>query len=63
MGEQRRSFCRICAAACGIVVEVEGDRVVGIAAFRTGLAERGGIGDNGDPAGGPAGGADGQPLA
>lgn len=31
MGEQRRSFCRICAAACGIVVEVEGDRVVGVA--------------------------------
>jgi anaerobic selenocysteine-containing dehydrogenase len=31
VGEQRRSFCRICAAACGIVVEVEGDRVVGVA--------------------------------
>jgi anaerobic selenocysteine-containing dehydrogenase len=31
MGEQRRSYCRICAAACGIVVEVEGDRVVGVA--------------------------------
>ena len=27
----------------------EGDRVVGIAAFREGLAERGAMGDNGDP--------------
>jgi len=32
----------------------EGDRVVGIAAFREGLAERGGIGDNGGPDAGPA---------
>jgi DNA gyrase subunit A len=30
----------------------EGDRVVSIAAFRAGLAERGSIGDNGDPDGG-----------
>jgi DNA gyrase subunit A len=30
----------------------EGDRVVAIAAFRAGLAERGSIGDNGDPDGG-----------
>ena len=29
MGE-RRSFCRICAAACGIVVTVVGDRVTGV---------------------------------
>jgi hypothetical protein len=27
----------------------EGDRVVGIAAFRAGLAEQGAIGDNGSP--------------
>jgi hypothetical protein len=27
----------------------EGDRVVGIAAFRPGLADRAGIGDNGEP--------------
>ena len=31
----------------------EGDRVVGIAAFRPGLAEQGSIGDNGDPDAGP----------
>ncbi|MCU1483271.1 MAG: putative dehydrogenase [Actinomycetia bacterium] len=31
MGEQVRSYCRICAAACGVVVEIEGDRVVGVA--------------------------------
>lgn len=30
MGEQRRSFCRICAAACGIVVTLEEDRVTGV---------------------------------
>jgi hypothetical protein len=30
----------------------EGDRVVAIAAFRAGLAERGSIGDNDDPDGG-----------
>ena len=35
----------------------EGDRVVAIAAFRAGLAERGAIGDNDGPDG--AGGADG----
>ena len=33
----------------------EGDRVVGIAAFREGLAEREGIGDNGAPDAGPTG--------
>jgi DNA gyrase subunit A len=32
----------------------EGDRVVGIAAFSEGLAERGAMGDNGDPDAGPA---------
>jgi hypothetical protein len=39
----------------------EGDRVVGIAAFSEGLAERGGMGDNGDPDGGP--GADSGPAS
>ncbi len=59
------SINRYSPAARGVIVMRlnEGDRVVGIAAFRTGLAERGGIGDNGAPAGGPAGGANGQPLA
>src|SRR5450830_970052 len=33
----------------------EGDRVVGIAAFREGLAEREGMGDNGGPDSGPTG--------
>jgi hypothetical protein len=33
----------------------EGDRVVGIAAFREGLAEREGMGDNGGPDTGPTG--------
>jgi hypothetical protein len=33
----------------------QGDRVVGIAAFREGLAEREGIGDNGAPDAGPTG--------
>ena len=28
VGEEHRSFCRICAAACGIVVTVDGDQVV-----------------------------------
>jgi hypothetical protein len=37
----------------------EGDRVVGIAAFRAGLAERGAIGDNGDPDGAGAPGGEG----
>jgi DNA gyrase subunit A len=45
------------AAARGVIVMrlADGDRVVAIAAFRSGLAERGGIGDNDDPQ--PTGGA------
>ena len=41
------------SGARGVIVMrlEEGDRVVGIAAFRAGLAERGPIGDNGDPDG------------
>jgi DNA gyrase subunit A len=35
----------------------EGDKVVGIAAFREGLAERGGMGDNDDPEAGPGSGS------
>lgn len=30
MSEERASYCRICAAACGILVKVDGDRVVGV---------------------------------
>jgi anaerobic selenocysteine-containing dehydrogenase len=30
MSEERATFCRICAAACGLVVTVEGDRVTGV---------------------------------
>ena len=30
MGEERASYCRICAAACGVLVAVDGDRVVGV---------------------------------
>ncbi len=46
------SINRYSPGARGVIVMrlAEGDRVVGIAAFRPGLADRGGIGDNGDPA-------------
>ncbi len=30
MGEERATYCRICAAACGVLVAVDGDRVVGV---------------------------------
>ena len=30
MTEERRSYCRICAASCGIVVTVDGEQVVGV---------------------------------
>ena len=30
MIEERATYCRICAAACGILVAVDGDRVVGV---------------------------------
>ncbi len=51
---------RYSSSARGVIVMrlAEGDRVVAIAAFRAGLAERDGIGDNGDPAPGPGGGPD-----
>ncbi len=47
---------RYSSAARGVITMRlnEGDRVVGIAAFSEGLAERGGMGDNGDPDAGPA---------
>jgi DNA gyrase subunit A len=63
------SINRYSSSARGVIVMRlnEGDRVVGIAAFREGLAERGAIGDNGDPDGGPgegpSGGEGGKPLA
>jgi DNA gyrase subunit A len=52
------SVNRYSSGARGVTVMrlTEGDRVVGIAAFRPGLAEREGMGDNGNP--GDAGGAD-----
>ncbi|MHB8465259.1 MAG: molybdopterin-containing oxidoreductase family protein [Acidimicrobiales bacterium] len=30
MSEERASYCRICAASCGILVDVDGDRVLGV---------------------------------
>ncbi len=47
------SVNRYSSGARGVVVMrlAEGDRVVGIAAFRPGLAERGPVGDNDDPTG------------
>jgi DNA gyrase subunit A len=48
---------RYSPGARGVIVMrlAEGDRVVGIAAFRPGLAERGSMGDNGAPDDGPDG--------
>jgi DNA gyrase subunit A len=56
------SINRYSSGARGVIVMrlAEEDRVVAIAAFRAGLAERGGIGDNDDPQPGD-GGADGGP--
>jgi DNA gyrase subunit A len=50
------SVNRYSAYARGVIVMRlnEGDKVVGIAAFRAGLASRDGIGDNEDPGSGPA---------
>jgi DNA gyrase subunit A len=47
------SVNRYSSQARGVVVMRlnEGDRVVAIAAFRPGLAERAGVGDNDDPTG------------
>jgi DNA gyrase subunit A len=51
---ETNSINRYSSGARGVIVMrlADGDRVVGIAAFRPGLAERGGIGDNGEPDGG-----------
>jgi anaerobic selenocysteine-containing dehydrogenase len=38
---EHRSFCRICAAACGIVVEVDGTDVVGVRGDREHPVSRG----------------------
>ena len=48
---ETNSVNRYSPGARGVTVMrlAQGDRVVGIAAFRPGLAERGGIGDNGEP--------------
>ncbi|MHB8398316.1 MAG: DNA gyrase subunit A [Candidatus Limnocylindrales bacterium] len=50
---ETNSINRYSSAARGVIVMrlAEGDRVVAIAAFRAGLADRGAIGDNGDPDG------------
>jgi DNA gyrase subunit A len=52
---ETNSVNRYSPGARGVTVMrlAEGDRVVGIAAFRPGLAEQGTIGDNGDPGTGP----------
>ncbi len=67
---ETNSINRYSSGARGVIVMrlAEGDRVVAIAAFRAGLAEGRGIGDNGDPeaagsalpGGGPLGGAKGS---
>jgi DNA gyrase/topoisomerase IV subunit A len=46
---------RYSSGARGVIVMrlAEGDRVVAIAAFREGLAERDGVDDNDDPTGAP----------
>jgi DNA gyrase subunit A len=51
------SVNRYSSSARGVVVMrlAEGDKVVGIAAFRPGLAERADVGDNDDPTGGQDG--------
>ncbi len=48
---ETNSINRYSSGARGVIVMrlAEGDRVVAIAAFRAGLAEQGGIGDNDDP--------------
>jgi DNA gyrase subunit A len=48
---ETNSINRYSSQARGVIVMrlAEGDRVVAIAAFRAGLADRDGIGDNGDP--------------
>jgi DNA gyrase subunit A len=59
---QTNTINRYSPSARGVTVMrlAEGDRVVGIAAFRPGLAERGTIGDNDAPGADP--GPDGPPT-
>ncbi|HET7029619.1 MAG TPA: DNA gyrase subunit A [Candidatus Limnocylindrales bacterium] len=54
---ETNSINRYSSGARGVIVMrlAEGDRVVAIAAFRSGLAERDGIGENGDPEPGGSG--------
>jgi DNA gyrase subunit A len=58
---ETNSINRYSSSARGVIVMrlAEEDRVVAIAAFRPGLAERGAIGDNGDPQP-PEGGSEGS---
>ena len=55
---QTNTINRYSSGARGVITMRlnEGDRVVGIAAFSEGLAERGGMGDNDDPDAGPGSG-------
>src|SRR4051794_23414186 len=54
---ETNSINRYSAGARGVIVMrlAQGDRVVAIAAFRTGLAEQDGMGDDGDPGAGNGG--------
>ena len=56
---QTNTINRYSSGARGVITMRlnEGDRVVGIAAFSEGLAERGGMGDNDDPDAGPGSGS------
>jgi DNA gyrase subunit A len=56
---QTNTINRYSSGARGVITMRlnEGDRVVGIAAFSEGLAERGGMGDNGAPDAGPGSGS------
>ena len=58
---ETNSINRYSSGARGVIVMrlADEDRVVAIAAFTPGLAERGGMGDNGDPEP-DGGGSDGQ---
>jgi DNA gyrase subunit A len=62
---QTNTINRYSSGARGVIVMRlnEGDRVVGIAAFRAGLAARGDMGDDDDPGSGDGGAAGGSPTA
>ena len=41
MSESKRTFCRVCEPACGLVAEVDGDRLLSLAADRDHPVSRG----------------------